>query len=210
MLQKPASNHRALLGYALTLPLAALLTMCTQSEQELPQTAATTSSARKPVKVEGPIFTVVEHSPEFSGGRDKLFEYLGQNLKYPESAQKAKAQGKVFVSFVVTKTGEITEVQTLEGIGHGADEEAMRVVRQMPNWKPALQNGKPVNVKFTLPINFQLEDNVTSESSAFKGIEHFIIDGKEVTEKEITDLPAKNINRMDVNKDQKTISITTK
>ncbi|MCK8492386.1 M56 family metallopeptidase [Spirosoma sp. RP8] len=226
MLQKPASNHRALLGYALTLPLAALLTMCTQSEQELPQTAATTSSARKPVKVEGEVFTAVENSPEFPGGRNKLFEYLGQNLKYPESAQKAKAQGKVFVSFIVTKTGEITDVKLEKGIGHGADEEAMRVISQMPNWKPAMQSGKPVNVKFNLPINFQLEDSDKSTAgvalppppppvpsktaSAPVEIARFLINGKPVSKEEFNAFSPDKIARVDVSSKTGTASITTK
>ena len=203
MLQKPQTPRRALLSYALALPLAALLTMCTQSEHD--QTI-TTAAARKTVNVTGEIFTEVEQTPEFPGGMKGLTAYMSKNLTYPAAAQKADVHGRVFVSFIVTKTGEITDVQILKGIGYGADEEAIRVVKSMPNWTPARQNGQVVNVKYNLPINFQLDENET----AFKGINTFLIDGKKVTEQDITDLDPSKINRMDVDTKNKTIRITTK
>ncbi|ADB42146.1 M56 family metallopeptidase [Spirosoma linguale] len=211
MLQKPQTPRRALFSYALALPLAAMLTMCTQSEQD--QTALTTAeaSARKTVKVDGEIFAVVEQTPEFPGGIPGLMTYLEKNLKYPEAAEKANVHGRVFVSFVVTKTGEITDVQILKGIGYGTDAEAVRVVQNMPNWTPARHNGEAVNVKYTLPINFQFEDGASfSNESAFKDIKVFLVDGKPVTAKEFTAVPAGKIARMDVDKPNKTVSITTK
>lgn len=170
MLKKPVSKRRALFGYALVLPLAVGLLMCTQSEKDLP-----VSAARKPVKVEGEVFTVVEDHPQFPGGMKKLGEYLGENLKYPEAAVKAKVEGKVFVRFVVTDKGEITNVEVLRGIGYGADEEAVRVVEQMPNWTPARQNGKAVNVMYNLPIRFQLEedDNSSAFNDFWNGLSRF-------------------------------------
>ncbi|AKD53759.1 M56 family metallopeptidase [Spirosoma radiotolerans] len=211
MLQKPQTNRRALLSYALVLPLAALLTMCTQSEQD--QTALTTAdaSAQKTVKVEGEIFTVVENQPEFPGGMKGLTTYMEKNLKYPEAAQKANVHGRVFVSFIVTKMGEITDVQLLKGIGYGADDEAVRVVQNMPKWTPAKQNGQLVNVKYNLPINFQADEAtpVTNES-AFKGIDVFLVDGKPVTEKEFKAISPDKIARMDVDTPNKRVSITTK
>ncbi|AUD03293.1 M56 family metallopeptidase [Spirosoma pollinicola] len=206
MLQKPQTPRRALLSYALALPLAALLTMCTQSEQDQTITTLAQSSARKTAKVDGEVFTVVEQQPEFPGGMKALGAYMEKNLKYPEAAQKANIGGRVFVRFIVTKTGEITNVELLKGIGYGADEEAIRVVNSMPNWTPAKQNGQLVNVQYNLPINFQLDKNET----AFKGINTFLIDGKKVTEQDITDLDPSKINRMDVDTKNKTIRITTK
>lgn len=170
MLQKPKTHRRALLGYVLALPLAALLVMCTQLDPNQPQSEAdhglSQALARKPVKVDGEIFTVVENQPEFQGGMKELGEYLQNNLRYPASAQKVNAEGKVFVSFIVTKTGEITDVKLLKGIGFGADEEAMRVVQSMPRWKPGSQNGQSVNVRYNIPIKFQLEES--AESAAKK------------------------------------------
>ena len=182
MLQKPQTGQRALLAYALVLPLAGLLTLCTQPDRDQPLNEVGLAKARtatKPVKVEGEIFTVVEEQPEFQGGMEGLGQYIHQSLKYPATAEKAKAQGRVFVSFVVTKSGEITDVKILKGIGFGADEESIRMVSTMPRWKPGRQNGKPVNVRYNLPINFQLEED--DKKSAFTGVKHFIINGKEAT-----------------------------
>ena len=105
------------------------------------------------------IFMVVENQPEFPGGRDEMFKYLGQNIKYPEAAAKANVTGKVFVNFVVTTEGEIKDITILKGIGFGADAEAVRVVKNMPRWKPGMQSGRAVNVRYNLPIAFELEDD---------------------------------------------------
>lgn len=170
MLQKPQTPRRALAAYALALPLAALLVMCTQPDRDQPisetAVAVEKNAARKPVNVDGPVFTVVEQQPEFEGGMAALGQYLSDNLRYPAAAEKVKAQGRVFVNFIVDKTGEVSDVKILKGIGFGADEEAIRVVQNMPRWKPGSQSGQPVNVRFNLPINFTLEDGATEKQSA--------------------------------------------
>ncbi|TDB63497.1 M56 family metallopeptidase [Arundinibacter roseus] len=102
------------------------------------------------------IFTVVEENPEFPGGIDAMFKFLGENVKYPEAAARANVSGKVFLSFVVNTNGEIGSIQVLKGIGFGADEAAIRAVQNMPRWKPGMQSGKPVNVRYNLPINFNM------------------------------------------------------
>lgn len=106
---------------------------------------------------EAPIFTVVESMPEFKGGMQLLYEYLGNNIKYPVMAKESGIQGKVYVTFVVERDGSITDVQVLRGIGGGCDEEAIRVVQSMPNWKPGKQRGKPVRVQYNLPVRFTLQ-----------------------------------------------------
>ncbi|CCH56897.1 TonB family protein [Fibrisoma limi BUZ 3] len=103
------------------------------------------------------IFTVVEQQPEFTGGMAALGQYLSKNLRYPAAAQRANVSGRVFVSFVVNTDGSIQDVQVLKGLGFGTDEEALRVVKAMPKWRPGKQSGRPVRVKFNLPINFTLE-----------------------------------------------------
>lgn len=103
------------------------------------------------------IFTVVEQQPEFPGGMAALGQYLGKNLRYPAAAQRANISGRVFVSFVVNTDGSIQDVQVLKGLGFGTDEEAQRVVKGMPKWRPGKQSGRPVRVKYNLPINFTLE-----------------------------------------------------
>ncbi len=211
MLQKPASPRRSLLGYALVLPLAATLVMCTQSERDQPLTqhdATTNASVRKPVRVDGEVFTVVEQQPEFPGGMKALGTYLNQNLKYPDAAEKAKVSGKVFVSFIVTKTGEITDVQILKGMGFGTDEEAIRVVSQMPRWKPGRQEKELLNVRFNLPINFEL-DSVSEPNDYLKDIKTIVLNGKEVTKDEFRKVSTDDIKSVDVDKANSTIKVTT-
>ena len=105
----------------------------------------------------GELFTVVEQQPEFQGGMKALSQYLLHNLRYPTEAQKSKVEGRVFVQFVISETGEIQQLRVLKGIGSGCDEEAVRVVSQMPKWNPGKQNGTPVSVQYNLPIQFSLE-----------------------------------------------------
>ena len=110
--------------------------------------------------------TSVEQMPEFPGGIGALDQYLIRNLRYPQRAKQANVSGQVFVQFVVTETGEIRELRILKGIGFGCDEEAVRVVSQMPNWKPGEQSGKPISVQYNLPIQFiidKFEDKKTGQ-----------------------------------------------
>ena len=106
---------------------------------------------------EAEIFTVVESMPEFPGGMGALMTYLAKNIKYPPLAKESGIQGKVFINFVVEPDGSISHVKVLRGIGGGCDEEAVRVVKSMPKWKPGMQRGKPVRVSFTLPVKFTLQ-----------------------------------------------------
>lgn len=103
------------------------------------------------------IFYHVEESPEYPGGMDQIGKFIGKTLRYPPMARENGVQGRVTVSFVVEKDGSISDVQVLRGIGSGCDEEAVRVVKAMPKWKPGKQNGKAVRVHFNLPIMFRLD-----------------------------------------------------
>ena len=103
------------------------------------------------------IFTVVEQQPEYPGGLDELGRFIAKNLRYPSPAARGRVQGRVFVQFVVSETGEIRDTRILKGIGFGCDEEALRVMQAMPLWLPGKQNGKPVAVQYNLPINFAIE-----------------------------------------------------
>lgn len=105
---------------------------------------------------EAQIFTVVESMPEFPGGELKMKQYLVKNLKYPQMAKESGIQGKVYVTFVVEKNGQVTDVKILRGIGGGCDEEAVRVIKNMPNWNAGKQRGKSVRVQFNMPIVFRL------------------------------------------------------
>lgn len=105
---------------------------------------------------ENKIFTVVEQQPEFEGGYEAMMNFIRKNMRYPASARRMGVEGTVYVSFVVSKDGSISEVQVVRGISADCDKEAMRVVSMMPPWKPGRQNGKPVFVRFVLPIKFKL------------------------------------------------------
>jgi len=108
------------------------------------------------VEDENKIFTVVEQQPEFQGGYEAMMNFIKKNMRYPASARRMGVDGTVYVSFVVSKDGSISEVKTIRGISADCDQEAIRVVSMMPSWKPGRQNGKPVFVRFVLPIKFKL------------------------------------------------------
>ncbi|MCB9170496.1 MAG: energy transducer TonB [Flavobacteriales bacterium] len=103
------------------------------------------------------IFTIVEQMPSFPGGEEELFKYLGKSIKYPQMAADAGISGVVYVTFVVDKDGKVKDAKVLRGIGGGCDEEALRVVNNMPPWTPGKQRGKPVKVQYNLPIRFTLK-----------------------------------------------------
>lgn len=107
--------------------------------------------------VEAEIFTVVEQMPEFPGGMNRLAEYLATNIRYPQLARESGIQGRVFINFVVEADGSVTNVRVIRSLGGGCDEEAMRVVRNMPRWTPGRQRGRAVRVSYNLPVNFRLQ-----------------------------------------------------
>ncbi len=102
-------------------------------------------------------FTVVEQSPDFPGGDAERIKFLKDNIKYPQMARESGIDGTVYVSFVVSRTGKISNIKVMRGIGGGCDEEAIRVIKSMPEWKPGKQNGQPVPVQFNMPIKFTLQ-----------------------------------------------------
>jgi len=104
-----------------------------------------------------PILTIVEKMPVFPGGEQELFNYLNKNIKYPAIARENGIQGRVFVTFVVDAEGKVKDAKILRGLGSGLDDEALRVVRNMPAWKPGMQNGRVVQVQYNLPIVFTLK-----------------------------------------------------
>jgi TonB family protein len=146
------------------------------------------------------VFTVVEQQPEFEGGSNELNKFIGQNMKYPATAARANVEGKVFIQFDISETGETSNIEILKGIGFGCDEEAVRVVSIMPKWKPGRQSGKPVAVRFYLPVSFMLEKaherKTTIEATpvaqplwkgdtAFKIRDKWVIPGEQIKDKSV-------------------------
>ena len=139
------------------------------------------------------VFEVVEQMPEFPGGYKALMKYIGQNMRYPEEAKKAGTQGRVVVQFLVNKNGAISDVSVLHSVDRLLDTEAVRLVRSMPKWKPGMQKGKAVTVKYTIPMMFGLteaggKDAPQSQPLIIKGTSTadyvdmlILVDGREVT-----------------------------
>jgi protein TonB len=103
------------------------------------------------------IFEVVENMPEFPGGMAALMQFLSKNIKYPTIAQENGTQGKVSVQFVVNRDGTVVDPVIVRSVDPYLDKEALRVISQMPKWKPGMQRGKAVRVKYTVPVSFRLQ-----------------------------------------------------
>lgn len=104
------------------------------------------------------IFVVVEEQPEFPGGNAAMMKFLSDNIRYPVIAQENGIQGRVICNFVVERDGSITDAQVVRGVDPSLDREAIRVIQQMPKWKPGKQRGSAVRVRFTLPVVFRLQN----------------------------------------------------
>jgi protein TonB len=111
---------------------------------------------KEPEPEEPDFFVVVEDMPQYPGGEAAMYKWLGKNIKYPQVAKENGIEGKVYVQFIIDEKGKVRDAKVVRGIGGGCDEEALRVVKEMPEWKPGKQRGKPVRVQFTIPIHFQL------------------------------------------------------
>jgi protein TonB len=103
------------------------------------------------------IFTVVEKMPEFPGGETELLKFINKQIKYPVIAQENGIQGRVICTFVVNRDGSVVDAEVIRGVDPNLDKEALRVIGTMPKWKPGEQRGKPVRVKYTIPLTFRLQ-----------------------------------------------------
>ncbi len=102
------------------------------------------------------IFVIVEEMPAYPGGEDAMMKYINSNIVYPEVAKENNIQGTVTLSFVVNYKGVVDNVKLIKGVDPSLDNEAIRVVKSIPQWKPGRQGGKPVNVSFSVPVKFKL------------------------------------------------------
>ena len=163
MMNQKKSNRWMMLKALFVIPVATLAVSVFANTSDMSNmanavstTANTLSTTNMQTKQsDKKIFRVVEEMPKFKGGDAKLMEFLMMNMKYPESAIKAKQQGRAIVGFVVGKDGTVSDVYIEKSTGYDVlDNEAMRVVKSMPAWEPGKQKGKPVNVKYFVPITF--------------------------------------------------------
>ena len=163
MMNQKKSNRWMMLKALFVIPVATLAVSVfanTSDMSNMANAVSTTANTLSTTNVQTKqsdkkIFRVVEEMPKFKGGDAKLMEFLMMNMKYPESAIKAKQQGRAIVGFVVGKDGTVSDVYIEKSTGYDVlDNEAMRVVKSMPAWEPGKQKGKPVNVKYFVPITF--------------------------------------------------------
>lgn len=105
------------------------------------------------------VFDVVEVMPQYPGGIPQMMKFISSNIKYPKDAIKKGMQGAVVVQFVVEPDGSVSNVHVVRSVFPSLDTEAVRMVKAMPKWSPGMQNGKPVRVRFNVPIRFSLNGN---------------------------------------------------
>lgn len=127
-------------------------------EPPRPATTQTDKAVVEEIVAEDKVYTYVEQMPQFPGGMQTLMQYISASLRYPALAVQNQVEGKVFVNFIVRPSGQITNAVVTKGIGAGCDEEAVRVISQMPAWEPGKQNGRTVSVSYTVPVTFDLKN----------------------------------------------------
>ena len=132
-----------------------------KSEAELKAEAKASDAIAPADTAKNVVYDVTETMPQFPGGQEVLLKYLAANIKYPASAVKAKKQGRVIVTFIIQKDGSVAKARIAKSVDPELDAEALRIVKAMPNWTPGTQDGKPVNVKYTIPVVFSLQKDVT-------------------------------------------------
>lgn len=170
MMNKKKSNAAGHIKYALfVLPAFALLVAgnisCSQDASQTEDAKEEVVAPVSPEAKEAPadstakeeVFMVAEQMPEYPGGMKEMLKFLQENVKYPENAMKNNVQGRVIVQFVVEKDGTLTEFKVARSVDPDLDAEALRVLQIMPKWKPGMQRGKIVRVKFTVPVSFKLQ-----------------------------------------------------
>ena len=129
------------------------MTLCVSAQD----TISSNNQANTTQSSDSLCFVVVERMPEFPGGQQAMLQFVAENIKYPVIAQENGVQGRAICQFIIEKDGRVNDVVIVRSTGDAAlDEEAIRVVLSMPAWKPGIHRGKPVRVKYTMPINFRL------------------------------------------------------
>ncbi|MDR1882210.1 MAG: M56 family metallopeptidase [Prevotella sp.] len=164
MMNKKKSSLFTSIKYLLVIPVGAVLLLgnavqATASFEDfsIAEISIATEGNQAPQK-KGDAYRTVEQMPSFPGGETALYKFIYDNLKYPPAAQESGIQGRVILCFVVKSTGKISDVEIIRGVDPEMDREAVRVVQAMPAWTPGKQNGKAVDVYFTLPVVFKLTD----------------------------------------------------
>lgn len=168
------------------------------------------------------VYDITEEPPSFPGGQAVMMTYLARNIKYPPTAMKNKTEGRVILQFVVRADGSISDTHVMRSISPELDAEAVRVIANMPKWNPGKQDGKPVNVKFTIPVSFKLDAGKTqpdgqkgnvvkingknyvpddTQAISLKGSPYYVVDGKHV--EDISNIKPDQVDQINIYKDAK-------
>ena len=235
MMNKKQTSYRSIWKYALILPVLAILLFFNSAlqmkaepgnemntVQQAPaktqvkpvatiQQAPPQKAQNNPVTKNGKqIYSHVEVMPSFPGGTEALLKWLGANIQYPKEAQEKGIQGRVILRFIVTSDGSVKDVEVVKGLDPVCDQEAVRVVKLMPKWIPGKQNGKEVDVYYSLPVTFKLEGSPPISDKQVNNDVIIEIDGKVAARGELQKLDPKTIESMDVLKNPNRIIIKTK
>ncbi len=163
-------------------------------ELSLPQQDKTTAKKKTATKkADGKTLDVVETMPQFPGGTQEMLKYMAANIKYPADAVAAEKGGRVIVSFVVDKEGNVTNPTVVRSVSESLDKEALRVVSAMPKWTPGMQDGKAVDVKYVVPVNFNIHSdpaNASDKNAEPKKLSldasYVVVDGKNAEPKKLS------------------------
>ncbi|WP_421942273.1 TonB family protein [Pedobacter sp.] len=174
-------------------------------------------------------FVSIDKQPEFPGGIKKLYEYFGENIRYPKKAREENIQGKVFVSFVVEKDGKLSDIMITRGVSDELDAEAVRVLENCPKWNPGIVKGEPVRVKYNINVNFSLNNDnnkpkepepgnksqnlndptgrikIRGGNETFKGL--YVLDGVVIDNASLNTINPNSIESVSVLKDQSATSL---
>ena len=164
MMNKSKSPEKKLAKSLLIIPAALLLISANSlfafATKPLNDNENTLQDKQNKTNSNEPVFVAVQKMPEFVGGMDALMNYLSTNIQYPAEAQQKGIHGTVIISFIVEKDGSLSDVQVVRGVDPSLDNEALKVIQKMPKWIPGQQNGRNVRVKYTLPVEFKLNNDV--------------------------------------------------
>lgn len=172
-------------------------------------------------------YDLVEEMPQYPGGVEKLMEYVSMSIRYPKEAESKSIQGRVVTTFVVEKDGSITDAEVVKSVDPALDAEALRVVKAMPKWTPGKQEGKPIRVKYTMPITFALQGGDVIPDGKVKGanvmnetvvvgigdnakaihtnVPYVLVDDKPIDSDKLKDIDPKTIDHMEVLKSKAAI-----
>jgi protein TonB len=142
--------------------ISSILLIQLNGNAQVEQSVSTEDSVVNTIKVQSKedanlVFDFVDKMPEFPGGQVEMIKFLSKNINYPTVALEQGVQGSIYVQFVIWKDGSVREVKVLRGVDSPLSNEAIRVIKMMPNWEPGTQRGIPVNTRYTLPIKFKLD-----------------------------------------------------